>query len=298
MIRKIIFNLVLIIASIQISQGAGKLSWFYVTYGIDMEYWIDANREISRIDEIPNYSETDEKPKTFQTIKAGGLYSFNQLLGLYFELPFYYNRVEPYQAQELSNGQRTEPQEIFALGDIALGVNLKSFQVLSATLLVKSPSYPIGENITYVRGPGSPWAGLGVVQIGLQISAKLKNHFLYASSDVVIFDPYESSEQNWVLPGDLSLFIQYVYDIKLSKKFHLKPWVYLNYSSYHWLSSTSPPDERLNIGPGGTLSWWLTGNSEISCSAFWTLYSMKQRGGVALPNTRAISLGIYYGIYH
>ena len=290
------FSFFLVVMGIQLAQGAGKLSWFYLAYGIDMEYWIDADRQIHRIDEIARYPANQEKPKTFQMLKVGGIYSFNELMGLYFELPFYYNRVESYQADVLPAGQQTEVRDTLAWGDTSLGFNLKSFDIMSTTLLVKLPSFPLEGSINDARQPAAPWAGLGVMQIGLHISAKLKNHFLFASGDFVVFDPF-AGELNWVLPGDHSLFFQYVYEIKLIQYLRLKPWVYLNYSSYHWNSAAIDPDRRMNLGPGVSLSLWLGDNKEISLNTSWSLLGLKQRGETSYPNTRSISLGLYYGMY-
>lgn len=285
------------------SYGVGKLSWFYLSYGIDIEHWIYTDGRIRQIDQIPNYPSDEEIPKTLQTLKAGGRYDFNEKLGLYFELPFYYNRVESYQYDDL-NGENTETREVFALGDSLLGVSLNVSKRISGTFFLKFPSAPLGVGRQKSRDKGSPWAGFGALQVGLNTSIRFKKHFVFLTGDMVLWDPFATSTNEggvtWILPGDVSFFSQYVYEIKLlkNKNIFLKPWAYLSYSYYHWGGTQVYPYEHLRIGPGLSFSLWLKGGSEISLSTYWSLLSLERLGTYDYdPHTQNLSFGLYYGRY-
>ena len=277
-----------------------KLSWFYLSYGTILDYWLDYDSRIRQIDEIDDYpGNAEERPKTLQTLKAGGLFSINEMVGLYFELPFYYNRVEPYQSNNQGTNYETDSRELFSLGDSVLGVNLRWNKMVNSTFFLKFPSHPFEVSRGESRASGEAWPGLGALQGGINSSLKIKKHFIYLTGEMIFYDPFESGDTNlnWPMPGDLSIYAQYVYTIDLTRFLFLKPWAYLTYSTYHWSGESNPPDERLALGPGISLSLYPKRGHEVSLSTSWGASVFRRRGDERQPNTYNLTFGLYYGLY-
>ena len=226
MIRTLLFLIVLVMTSTAFSSQV-KLSWFYLSVGTTFEYWLNHGNTITEIRTISNYPSDEERPKTFGTLKVGGTIQFfrkNDLgLSLYWELPFIWNSVEPYQDSILPEGQEfTERRSVLGLGDSSIGP-LFSIGIVKTALYLKLPSWIFGAEINEIRQPGAPWPDFGLLQIGNWTSISIKKHYLGFYANVVIFDFFDGKDLEnegifWVIPGDFNLALQYVYDFVILNK--------------------------------------------------------------------------------
>ena len=276
-----------------------KVPWIFVNYGIDIEHWIDADREISHIASIKNYPLNQERPKTFQSIKAGGLITFSKRFGLYMELPLTYNRVEPFYD---SDNTKTSLDSVVAIGDNQWGLFFKWLPYFETTFSLILPSIPFQGEIWENRAPGAAWAGLGVVQGSLSANLKIKRHFLNIGFQTVFFDPWANSidpnlGRYWVIPGDANGWLFYNYSIKYNSFFSVKPSFSVEGSRYHWTGKDGDIQWNVSLRPGIALSFLIKNNREISLNTSWVMFAERRLGGVPQPNIRGARIGLYYGIY-